>query len=288
MGEQDQLARQQRGVLQGAGQMAASGQLAGAQKHLLAQGMFEEAKGIEGMMQRASDQQLAKAQRTYKVLGGLAMAADTPEKWQAAVAAAGKAGMDVSKYGDFGARDLVMAQSGMIGDYLDNQLKSRALAIKAAKSTGAALPAEMGARIGMGDQFLKELPDIKKRVDKMGAADRANLALGRGEAAEIWRRIETGREALVRNLTGAGMAQAEAENAAARYQISSTDQIGTMQSKLEGLKRDLEAVRSGAIQGKGGTMSATPPTGEQPEAEQPPAGDISGMSDDDLLRSLGL
>lgn len=357
MGEQDQLARQQRGVLQQAGQMAAGGQLAGAQKHLLAQGMFDEAKGIEGMMQRASDQQLAKAQRTYKVLGGLAMAADTPEKWQMALQAAGKAGMDVSKYGDFGARDLVLAQSGMIGDSLDNQLKQRALArqsqldqenrdqtqyertrqgnldarqaeqfglefnlrkdIAARKENppqfefnkegignkytgefrryegsgvadpgelskdyrwrmkdgkkeldasgrpiaepipggkGESVTPEVSARLGLADKFAKDAPLIEKEI-KGGVLDTSftdiDFQLGRGKAGQVYRRIEDGSEALVRNLTGAGMNETEARSYAERFLPGRLDTQTTKLEKLRNLSKNLKAVQNRVMTGRG-------------------------------------
>lgn len=141
-------------------------------------------------------------------------------------------------------------KEGFAGTFTDFKL-----AQKAAGSGTAGLPAEVGARIGLGRVFIGMVPDIEKRIDTLGNKGRADLALGRGEAAAVWRDIETGREALVRGLTGAGMSQTEAENAAARYQISPTDKAETMKEKVRNLKRDLEAVEAGAIEGKSGAMS---------------------------------
>lgn len=129
------------------------------------------------------------------------------------------------------------------------------------KNTNAQLPAEMGARIGLGDAFLKELPRIRQQIqngDASGLIDGAALMMGMGEPAKIWRDIETGKEALVRNLTGAGMAQSEAENQAARYQISPTDTAATMLQKLDNLERDLRATREGAINARSGGMGEAP------------------------------
>lgn len=124
------------------------------------------------------------------------------------------------------------------------------------------LPGEMGARIGLGDQFLTELPDLEKQI-KSGALDdpeeRVQFAAGAGTPGEIWRRIETGKESLVRNLTGAGMSMAEAQNQAARYQITSIDTTETMLSKLDGLRKDLEATRNGAIAARNGTLGQAAP-----------------------------
>lgn len=135
-------------------------------------------------------------------------------------------------------------------EYNDYVLKGPEKAAKAAE-----LPGEIGARIGLGREFKKDLPDLKQRISKFGATDYADLAMGRGNAGEVWRRIESGRDALVRGLTGAGIGVAEAQNQAARYQIGVTDRPETMISKLESLERDLDAVERGAITGKTGEMA---------------------------------
>jgi len=124
---------------------------------------------------------------------------------------------------------------------------------KAAKA--AELPGEIGARIGLGREFQKDIPSLKERINKFTLTDYADLAINRGEAGKIWRRIESGRDALVRGLTGAGIGVAEAENQAARYQIGVTDTPATMIDKLDGLTRDLQAVEEGAITGKTGEMA---------------------------------
>lgn len=124
---------------------------------------------------------------------------------------------------------------------------------KAAKA--AELPGEIGARIGLGREFEKDIPSLKGKIEKFGATDYADLAVNRGEAGRVWRRIESGRDALVRGLTGAGIGVAEAENQAARYQIGVTDTPATMINKLDSLARDLRAVEEGAITAKTGEMA---------------------------------
>lgn len=126
---------------------------------------------------------------------------------------------------------------------------------KRASNPNASLPAEVGARIEMGRNFIRMVPDIEARIGKLDAGDHINLALGRGNAAGLWRDIETGRDALLRGLTGAGMSITEAQNAVDRYQISATDRKQTMIDKVHNLQRDLEAVERGAITGKSGTMA---------------------------------
>jgi hypothetical protein len=135
-------------------------------------------------------------------------------------------------------------------EYNDYVLKGPEKAAKAAE-----LPGEIGARIGLGREFEKDMPALKERISKFGATDYADLAIGRGEAGAVWRRIESGRDALVRGLTGAGIGVAEAQNQAARYQIGITDRPETMISKLESLQRDLRAVEEGAITAKTGEMA---------------------------------
>ena len=137
------------------------------------------------------------------------------------------------------------------------------------KNNAAQISAEMGARIGMGDAFLKELPGIREKIargDASGPIDGAKLAIGVGAPMDIWRDIETGRDALVRNLTGAGMSVSEANNQAARYQISPTDTSETMLSKLDNLERDLRATRSGAIDARTGELGEAPASGGDPLA----------------------
>jgi hypothetical protein len=153
------------------------------------------------------------------------------------------------------------------------------------------LPAEVGARIALGDQFLHELnvaglggtpekptPALRERIKTVFGGDvttqaqrRAQLAAGIGEATEIWRRVETGKEALVRQLTGAGMAQSEAEQQASRYSIGPTDSVEKMLHKMDGLQADLEAVKKGAIAARsgeliGGQQDAAPPEPAPDEA----------------------
>ncbi|MFP5077027.1 phage tail tip lysozyme [Rhizobium sp. YIM 134829] len=137
------------------------------------------------------------------------------------------------------------------------------------KNTNAQIPAEMGARIGMGDAFLEELPAIREKVargDASGLIDGAKLAIGVGAPMDIWRDIETGRDALVRNLTGAGMSASEANNQAARYQISPTDTSETMLSKLDNLERDLRATRAGAIGARTNGLGPAPTGADDPLA----------------------
>lgn len=164
-----------------------------------------------------------------------------------------------------------------------------AIQLTGPKAENNQLPAEMGARIGLGDAFLTGLPDIRKSIQNgelNDAGDRTKFATGSGRPAEIWRKIESGRDALVRNLTGAGMPESEAQNQAARYQISAIDSPETMLSKLNGLENDLIAVRQGAIGARTGDLVnkpapvAHPTTGglttkSNQQGETPAAGNVT-------------
>lgn len=154
-------------------------------------------------------------------------------------------------------------QQGYEGGYEDF------LKMATAAKSGVQLPAEMGSRIGLGDEFLQnDLPEIKKDVASgvaTGPIDYLTGWAGRGRSGEIQRRLLTGVDALRRNLTGAGMGMQETEEYVKRYQPSMTDDAETLMSKINGLERDLKAVKEGAIAGKSGTMSE----GGAPSPNQP-------------------
>lgn len=129
---------------------------------------------------------------------------------------------------------------------------------KEAKGSSGSLPAEVGARVGLGDFFQKDVPNLEKELGTWTNKDRIDLKLNKGRAGDVWRRIEGGRDALVRHLTGAGIGVAEAQNQADRYQIQATDTVPTMINKLHLLSNHLEAVKQGAINGKTGEIARNP------------------------------
>ena len=315
MNEADRLAAEQRGALKTAGGYAAKGQLGQARNYLYQQGMMEEADKFGQLIRQADADGLAKVDRHNKVLGNLALAADTPEKWAAAVSAAERSGMDVSKFKDFGARDMLLARAGMMSDRIELELKNRALDVKSAGSAGAGgklgsdqrwrmgpdgqlaldatgrpiaepipgskgeqVPAEVAARIGLADKFAKDVPEIRKDI-KAGKLSGPDYYLNRGEAGAILRRIEDGAEALIRNLTGAGMNQTEAEAYAKRFLPGNFDTQATVLEKLRNLEENLTAVRNRVMTGRGISSTDAPAQPQEPAA---PAG-----SADDPLGILG-
>ena len=138
---------------------------------------------------------------------------------------------------------------------------------------GTQMPAELGARIGLAESFIKsDLPNIKKSIDEQFTDDwtakdafsRAQLAGGFGEEGEIYRRAKTGIDALTRMMTGAGLNVSEESVYNARYLPAPNDTKTTMLKKLNGLQRDLEATIKTVTRGRGGTDIET-------EASQTPA-----------------
>jgi hypothetical protein len=141
---------------------------------------------------------------------------------------------------------------------------------------GSQIPAELAARLGLAKSFLeKDLSSVKKTVkEEFGdsfinnAFSRAQLVAGAGTEGQMYRRIQSGTDALQRMLTGAGMQASEAANYANRYLPSFTDTQETMLSKLDGLEQDLRATLETATQGRGGMEVKTQETA--PEATTAP------------------
>lgn len=138
---------------------------------------------------------------------------------------------------------------------------------------GTSIPAEVGARIGLGKDFLdRDYPEVIKMIeagDATGPLDYAQGITGRGNSGIVQRRMATGIDALRRGLTGAGMSGQESSEYAKRYSPTLLDNAETLKLKAEGLKQDLEAVANGSIRGKAGDVSGLLP--------KPPAPDLSAM-----------
>ncbi|MET0653648.1 MAG: hypothetical protein ABWY63_14150, partial [Hyphomicrobiaceae bacterium] len=108
-------------------------------------------------------------------------------------------------------------------------------------------------RIGMGNRFIVEnLPKVREWLDNGGLTlqTRAGIATGRGEGGDMARMVESGREALLRGLTGAGMGEQEAKEYAQRYALGATDSEADIRRKLSNLEGDLVATRDAALAGR--------------------------------------
>lgn len=120
---------------------------------------------------------------------------------------------------------------------------------------GEKVDAEVAGRLGLAKSFLGQLPEIRKRVEAgelTGPVGAIKATLGAGGPGEIRRQVDSGAEALLRMLTGAGMNKDEAANYVRRYQFSPTDTIPTVLSKLNQLERELNSVGETVGKGRGG------------------------------------
>jgi hypothetical protein len=135
---------------------------------------------------------------------------------------------------------------------------------------GEKIPAEVAARQGLAKSFMDQYPKIRKRIESgeyTGAWDAGKAGAGIGGPGEIRRQIDSGAEALLRNLTGAGMNYEEARNYVRRYQYSYTDTAQTAIAKLDQLARELGYVGEAVGKGRGGS-DLPPPPDNQPNIPQ--------------------
>lgn len=174
--------------------------------------------------------------------------------------------------------------SGKVDDIPLSLADRKSLAAAGASSTVINnIPAEMGSRIGLGEGFLREFDSVKQRAQKFYGSKsvqdqvlrRGQIAFNTGLGGELWRDVEIGKEALVRQLTGSGMPAAEAKDQARRYSISWDDTEYDAMSKIDGLRDALINTATGAYKGKGG-------------AYKPPPGGGAASDNSDVDAILGL
>jgi hypothetical protein len=127
---------------------------------------------------------------------------------------------------------------------------------------GEKVDAEVAGRLGLAKSFLGDLPDLKRRVEAgelTGVIDASKAKAGIGGPGEIRRKIDSGAEALLRMLTGAGMNKEEASEYVRRYKFSMTDTATTVMSKLNQLEQELNSVGETVGKGRGGWTSPSKP-----------------------------
>lgn len=137
---------------------------------------------------------------------------------------------------------------------------------------GEKVDAEVAGRLGLAKHFLKQLPDIREDVEAgkaTGGFDAAKAWAGIGKPGQIRRRIDSGAEALLRMLTGAGMNKEEAADYVRRYRLSPTDTSDTVIDKLAQLEGELNSVGETVGKGRGGwdAVRTTGPTGPTRELQ---------------------
>lgn len=140
------------------------------------------------------------------------------------------------------------------------------------------IPGELAARIGMGENFLKnDLPVLRQEVEAgnaTGPVDRFQAWVGRGKPAEVQRKFQSGVEVLSRLLSGAGMTQVEVDEKTQRYMPTLADNPASLKTKLDQLEAEIRAASNAALRGRGETLDADPLT-------------TPGASVDDLLKKYG-
>lgn len=122
------------------------------------------------------------------------------------------------------------------------------------------IAAEVGARVGLAKAFKPFSDEIEKgleagKFDFSNIRNRAELVAGTGEMGGYTRRMEIGKEALMRGLTGAGMNMGEASEYASRFSIGAADSPETIRDKLKILNWSLDNVEAIVTRGRG---SVTP------------------------------
>ena len=149
---------------------------------------------------------------------------------------------------------------------LDLDASGRPIAEPIPGSPREAVTAEVAARIGLADKFKKDAPNLRADIQG-GALGGMDFYLKRGKAGDILRRIEDGQEALVRNLTGAGMNLQEAESYAERFSPGRLDGTETILSKFDNLVKNLDAVQERVMIGRGvaGVDRTAPQTTDAPQ-----------------------
>lgn len=89
-----------------------------------------------------------------------------------------------------------------------------------------------------------------------GPIDSLMGQFGMGERGETYRQLQSGTDALMRLLTGAGMNETEARAYSERYLPTMKDTPETAVGKLDQLMRELESAKGMAMRGRGGAGQA--------------------------------
>lgn len=128
------------------------------------------------------------------------------------------------------------------------------------------IPGELAARVGMGENFLKnDLPilrDPSSLEAATGPIDRLQAMVGYGKPAEVERKFQSGVEVLSRLLSGAGMTQVEIDEKTRRYMPTIMDDDKSLLTKLSQLEAEIRAAGDAAMRGRGGSITQQP--GQQP------------------------
>ena len=117
------------------------------------------------------------------------------------------------------------------------------------------IPGELAARLGMSKSFLEKAPTLREKLangDVTGWWDQRFALNGVGERGQVYQELQSGADALMRLLTGAGMNESEARTYTQRYLPTGTDTAETAVNKLDRLTSELRATAEEAGKGRGG------------------------------------
>lgn len=146
------------------------------------------------------------------------------------------------------------------------------------------VPAEVGARVALGDDFLSNMDEVRRSAaagEMTGPVDfTSSVLMGRGSGGNAYRMLVQGSEALIRQLTGAGKSQSEAQSQAQQFLPTITDDAQTLTAKVDSLGRQLKATRVGSTAGR--NFPAAPTTGSATAATALP----SGVTEDDIAETM--
>lgn len=123
------------------------------------------------------------------------------------------------------------------------------------------IPGELAARVGMAESFMEQAPALRERLasgEMTGPIDALTAQSGLGQRGEAYRQLQSGADALMRLLTGAGMNETEARAYAERYLPTVKDTPESAAGKLDQLVRELESAKGMAMRGRGGEKPAQP------------------------------
>ncbi|QIO34327.1 hypothetical protein [Bradyrhizobium sp. 1(2017)] len=124
-------------------------------------------------------------------------------------------------------------------------------------STGEKIGDEIAARIGLGKSFISTLPQLRQRVARGDVGidngmNHAKALANLGTPGETKRMLDSGAEALIRMLTGAGMNETEARQNAEQYRLTAKDTAAVVTSKIDALERHLFHIGEVLGRGRGG------------------------------------
>lgn len=146
-----------------------------------------------------------------------------------------------------------------------------------------AIPSEIQARLALGENYARQVPDLLKFIDS-GQMSNAGVAVNVGDSGIAAKRQESGVDALIRNLTGAGMSVPEALAYASRYRFEWNDTDARKREKVLQLVSELRTIDRSVKEGRGWPATDAYDGIEAPKPLS--AGEIPQISSDEEFDAL--